>query len=63
MAFAYFIAKERSRDPDAFGTGTIEVPIELMLIGGLIVLASIVGYLPAMSAYRTDVARSLSRTP
>ena len=33
---------------------------ELILIPGLILLASLVGYLPAVSAYRTDVARSLA---
>jgi len=38
-------------------------PIELVLIPGLIVLASLVGYLPAVAAYRTDVARSLTTTP
>jgi putative ABC transport system permease protein len=37
--------------------------IELILVPGLIVLASAVGYLPAMSAYRTDVAKSLITTP
>jgi putative ABC transport system permease protein len=37
--------------------------IELILIPGLVVLASAVGYLPALSAYRTDVARSLITTP
>jgi putative ABC transport system permease protein len=37
--------------------------IELIVIPGLIVLASAVGYLPAMSAYRTDVARALTNTP
>jgi putative ABC transport system permease protein len=37
--------------------------VELMLIPGLVVLASAVGYLPAMSAYRTDVAKSLITTP
>ncbi|HTQ37497.1 MAG TPA: FtsX-like permease family protein [Pirellulales bacterium] len=36
---------------------------ELILIPGLIVLASLVGYLPALSAYRTDVARALTSTP
>ncbi|GIX01648.1 MAG: hypothetical protein KatS3mg112_0585 [Thermogutta sp.] len=35
-------------------------PIELVLVPGLIVLASIVGYLPALIAYRTDVARALA---
>jgi len=33
---------------------------ELILIPGLIVLASLVGYLPAVVAYRTDVAQSLN---
>jgi putative ABC transport system permease protein len=37
--------------------------IELVLVPGLVVLASAVGYLPAMSAYRTDVAKSLITTP
>ncbi len=36
---------------------------ELILIPGLIVLASLVGYLPAVMAYRTDVAESLTSTP
>lgn len=33
---------------------------ELTLIPGLIILASLVGYLPAVIAYRTDVAQSLN---
>jgi putative ABC transport system permease protein len=33
--------------------------IELILVPGLIVLATLVGYLPAMYAYKTDVAKSL----
>ena len=37
--------------------------VELILIPGLVVLASAVGYLPAMAAYRTDVAKSLITTP
>jgi putative ABC transport system permease protein len=37
--------------------------VELMLIPGLVALASAVGYLPAMAAYRTDVAKSLITTP
>jgi len=36
---------------------------ELILIPGLIALASMVGYLPALVAYRTDVARSLTQNP
>lgn len=35
------------------------IPPELMLIPALIVLAITVGFLPAMAAYRTDVAKSL----
>lgn len=38
-------------------------PAELILIPGLVVLASLVGYLPAVMAYRTDVARSLVANP
>jgi putative ABC transport system permease protein len=33
---------------------------ELVLITGLIALASIVGFLPALAAYRTDVAKALA---
>ncbi len=36
---------------------------ELVLIPGLIILASLVGYLPAVIAYRTDVAQSLIASP
>lgn len=39
------------------------VPLELVIIPGLIVLAAIVGYLPALVAYRTDVDKALSATP
>ncbi len=39
------------------------MPAELLLIPGLVILAALVGYLPAMSAYRTDVARSLASAP
>lgn len=46
----------------AVGLMQFQLP-ELILIPGLIVLASAVGYLPAMSAYRTDVAKSLITTP
>jgi putative ABC transport system permease protein len=33
---------------------------ELILIPGLVLLASLVGFLPALAAYRTDVAKSLA---
>lgn len=36
---------------------------EFILIPGLIILASAVGFLPAMVAYRTDVAQSLTANP
>lgn len=35
-------------------------PLEWMLVPGLIAFASIVGFLPAATAYRTDVGRTLS---
>lgn len=35
-------------------------PHELILIPGLVLLASLVGFLPALAAYRTDVAKALS---
>ena len=35
-------------------------PQELILIPALMVLAAIVGFLPAVSAYRTDVAKALA---
>jgi putative ABC transport system permease protein len=45
-------------------TGVIVNPwdfqtVELILIPGLVVLATLVGYLPAMYAYKTDVVKSL----
>ncbi|MBI3839658.1 MAG: ABC transporter permease [Planctomycetia bacterium] len=39
------------------------VSYELVIIPGLIALASLVGYLPAVAAYRTDVAKALTTTP
>lgn len=39
------------------------VSYELVIIPALIALAALVGYLPAMTAYRTDVAKALSATP
>ena len=39
------------------------VGYELVIIPALIALAALVGYLPAMAAYRTDVAKALSATP
>jgi putative ABC transport system permease protein len=39
------------------------VGYESVIIPGLIVLAALVGYLPALAAYRTDVAKALSANP
>ncbi len=39
------------------------VSYELVIIPALILLASLVGYLPALAAYRTDVAKALTATP
>jgi len=36
---------------------------EAALLPGLLILASLVGYLPAVAAYRTDVAKALSAAP
>jgi putative ABC transport system permease protein len=36
---------------------------ELVLIPGLVVLATLAGLLPAVSAYRTDVAKALAAAP
>lgn len=38
-------------------------PVELALIPGLVALASLAGFLPALSAYRTDVAKALNASP
>lgn len=38
---------------------TLNVWPELLLVPGLVLLAVVVGFLPAVSAYRTDVAKSL----
>ena len=40
-----------------------EISAELLLVPGLILLAIVVGLLPALYAYRTDVARALSSSP
>jgi putative ABC transport system permease protein len=47
-----------------FGTTRpLRISAELLLVPGLTTLAILVGLLPAMAAYRTDVARALSATP
>jgi len=37
--------------------------IELILIPGLTILAALVGFLPSVAAYRTDVAKALTARP
>ena len=44
-------------------TGWTNISAELLLIPGLILLAIVVGFLPALAAYRTDVAKALSANP
>ncbi len=39
------------------------ISTEFLLIPGLILLSIVVGFLPALSAYRTDVSRAISSTP
>jgi len=39
----------------------IEMSPEILLIPGLVVLAVLVGIYPAISAYRTDVAKALGK--
>jgi len=48
---------------DIGSSGSVKLPLELLLVGGLVGLASIVGYLPAMAAYKTDVAKCLANSP
>jgi hypothetical protein len=38
------------------------VPWELAIVPGLALLATVMGLLPAINAYRVDVARGLSTT-
>ncbi len=45
------------------GLSYYHVPVEVYLIVGIVALASLVGLLPAFTAYRTDVARALSASP
>jgi len=40
---------------------TFALPVEIVLLPALLVLAIIVGFWPAMTAYRTDVAESLGK--
>ncbi|MGQ9563454.1 MAG: ABC transporter permease [Thermogutta sp.] len=55
-AFSGVILEETGVRVTAFSFQTVE----LILVPGLIVLASVVGYLPALVAYRTDVAKAIA---
>ena len=46
---------------DADWAQAVAMPMELLLVPGLILLAVVVGLWPAMSAYKTDVAQSLGK--
>ena len=46
---------------DSGRLATLSLPLELVLIPALLVLAVAVGFWPAVSAYRTDVAKSLGK--
>lgn len=48
---------------DITGSGNVNISSELLLIPGLMILAVLVGFLPAHSAYKTDVGDALSSTP
>ena len=39
------------------------VEYEALLIPGLVILSALAGFLPALAAYRTDVAKALSAAP
>jgi putative ABC transport system permease protein len=39
--------------------GTLIFPLELVLLPGLVLLSALVGFFPALAAYRTDVSRAL----
>ncbi|MDA7978851.1 MAG: ABC transporter permease [Pirellulales bacterium] len=51
------------------GTTGVEIPMwfltwqEMVLLPGLVILAALAGFWPALSAYRTDVSKSLTATP
>jgi len=61
VSVGFFSLAPPLRDLDLWGMGPIigVMSPELWLIPALILLAIIVGFLPAMAAYRTDVAKSL----
>lgn len=40
--------------------GVLIVPLEVVLLPGLVLLSAVVGFFPALAAYRTDVSRALA---
>jgi len=48
-------------DPSLAWVQNIRISSELLLIPALILLAIVVGFFPALTAYRTDVAQALDR--
>ncbi len=59
IGFTSFAPPLESLEFAGLGPIITKVPPELLLIPALILLAIVVGFLPAMAAYRTDVAKSL----
>ena len=51
----------RSLEPAVRLAEFLTVPLESLLVPALVLLAVIVGLWPAVSAYRTDVAKSLGK--
>jgi putative ABC transport system permease protein len=45
------------------GPMTLPISTEWILVPGLMILAVVVGFLPALAAYRTDVAAALTASP
>ena len=45
------------------GGQRLNLPYEAIIVPGLVLLAALVGFLPALSAYRTDVGKSLADNP
>jgi len=60
LGFASFAPPIENLELAGIGPIIGKIPPELLLIPALILLAVIVGFLPAMAAYRTDVAKALS---
>jgi len=55
------IAEVLGADPTITWVQNLRISSELMLVPALIMLAIAVGFFPALTAYRTDVAQALDR--